>query len=173
MASSINIPAASLPAVLSGSDIEKLVMDGLLVQCHVTLSLNTVLLSCKNKSNSNNKMETLSSHIGDEILINVFNSHAKAFKKLQNNIVTLIMSRYPTTEHVSIRRFMTNSNIKDHNIKFFAITYKEVVINKKKIEDYLKHLTLSEPGGGAESAPPPGIDHLLCFEKCRYELQTS
>ena len=128
MASSINIPAASLPAVLSGSDIEKLVMDGLLVQCHVTLSLNTVLLSCKNKSNSNNKMETLSSHIGDEILINVFNSHAKAFKKLQNNIVTLIMSRYPTTEHVSIRRFMTNSNIKDHNIKFFAITYKEVVI---------------------------------------------
>ena len=34
-------------------------------------------------------------------------------------------------------------------------------------------LTLSEPRGGAESAPPPGIDHLLCLEKCRYELQTS
>ena len=26
---------------------------------------------------------------------------------------------------------------------------------------------------GANISPPPGIDHLLCFEKCRYELQTS
>ena len=28
-------------------------------------------------------------------------------------------------------------------------------------------------GWGAESPPPPGIYHLLCLEKYRYELQTS
>ena len=28
-------------------------------------------------------------------------------------------------------------------------------------------------GRGANWPPPPGIDHMLYFEKCRYELQTS
>ena len=28
-------------------------------------------------------------------------------------------------------------------------------------------------GGGANLAPPPSIDHLLCSEGCTYELQTS
>ena len=36
----------------------------------------------------------------------------------------------------------------------------------------LDFITLSGPGGGAKLAPP-GINCLLCFEKCRYELQTS
>ena len=50
-----------------------------------------------------------------------------------------------------------------------------IFLGLAKIKMYQIHntyLTLSEPGG-AESSPPPGIDHLLCFEKCRYELQTS